>query len=293
MSPLILAKEPEADEIIKTIKRRLEEEDRPMSYLYRYLRFNRRGNRLTDWEDNRLKRILIHNELYFALPMKLNDPFDCKTLFTFEGSDEADFRKFFYSLLRHKFRNLSEKGIKKKVDSIIEKKLHENPQWRKDQIETWLKIQLSENAKLGVLCLSKQRDDILMWSHYADGHTGFCLEFDKEGLKSWNFCGPVRYRKVYPTFKEFVNCPKELHRLFLLRKSDHWKYEKEWRVIVPRNRHLRFPDHLLTGVILGCQMPERNRNMICRWAESRRTRPKLYRSYKKENQYGLVIEEIR
>jgi hypothetical protein len=268
-----------------------------MEYLYRYFRFNRQGNRLTDWEDERLKRIFTHNELYFASPIKLNDPFDCKTLFTFEGSGKVDFSNYFYGMVRHKFPNLSEKETKKEVDSLIQKKLHKDPYRRNVQIETWLKILLSENAKLGVLCLSKKRDDILMWSHYADGHTGFCLQFDKEGLKSWKFCAPVRYRKSYPTFKEFVNYPHESHRLFLLRKSDHWKYEKEWRIIanceIPRNRYLRFPDHLLTGVILGCQMRKKDRDMICRWAESRKIHLKLYGSNKKESEYGLMIEEIK
>src|SRR5437667_11515658 len=33
-------------------------------------------------------------------------------------------------------------------------------------------------AKWGVLCLSRRRDDILMWSHYCASHTGFVLGFD-------------------------------------------------------------------------------------------------------------------
>jgi hypothetical protein len=249
-----------------------------------------------DWEDKRFKRIFTHNELYFTSPTRLNDPFDCKTLFTFKGSNKTDFEKFFYGVFSHKFPNLSEKEIKNKVDSIIQKKLYKDPQRRNLQIENWLKILLSENARLGILCLSNKRDDILMWSHYADGHTGFCLEFDKDGLRSWNFCAPVWYRKPYPVFKEFVNHPQALHRLFLLRKSDHWKYEKEWRVIancIPRNRYLRFPDHLLTGVILGCQMPKKNKDMVCRWVSGRKIHPKLYQSKKKKSEYGLVIEEIK
>jgi hypothetical protein len=268
-----------------------------MEYLYRYFRFNRRDRRLTDWEDKPLKRIFTHNELYFVSPLKLSDSFDCKTLFTFKGSNKTDFEKFFYGMVRHKFPNFSEKETKKEVDSLIHEKFYKDPHRRNVQIETWLNILLSENAKLGILCLSEKRDDILMWSHYADGHTGFCLEFDKEGLKSWNFCAPIRYRKSYPTFKEFANCPRELHRLFLLRKSNHWKYEKEWRVIANcetlTNRYLKFPAHLLTGVILGCQMPNRNREMVCRWAECRKIPPKLYKSNKKESEYGLIIEEIK
>lgn len=28
-----------------------------------------------------------------------------------------------------------------------------------------------------VLCLSEEKDNLLMWAHYADGHRGFCVEF--------------------------------------------------------------------------------------------------------------------
>ncbi len=46
----------------------------------------------------------------------------------------------------------------------------------------------------GILSLSKVRDDILMWTHYADRHRGLCFEFD--GSANCNFFGeaqPVVY----------------------------------------------------------------------------------------------------
>jgi hypothetical protein len=30
----------------------------------------------------------------------------------------------------------------------------------------------------GVACFSAAADNLLLWAHYADGHRGFCLEFD-------------------------------------------------------------------------------------------------------------------
>ena len=161
------------------------------------------------------------------------------------------------------------------------------------------KDQKTESEQLGMLCLSEKRHDILMWSHYADGHTGFCLEFDREGFKSWNFCEPIQYRKAYPTCKQFIDKieSKALHQIFLLRKSEHWKYEKEWRVIVncenPANRTLKFLDELLTGIILGCQMPKAYEDVILRWYGKRKNLPRLYRAIKKENEYGLRIQEIK
>ena len=58
--------------------------------------------------------------------------------------------------------------------------------------------------KMGILCFSEHCDDILMWSHYSDGHKGFCLEFDRERLEAWKFCRPVDYDQEYLSFKKFI-----------------------------------------------------------------------------------------
>ena len=39
--------------------------------------------------------------------------------------------------------------------------------------------QINENRYgRGVCCLSEKHDDVLMWSHYSNGHKGFCLKFE-------------------------------------------------------------------------------------------------------------------
>ena len=37
---------------------------------------------------------------------------------------------------------------------------------------------------LGVLCLSACDNSILMWSHYADEHKGFCIGFNNSLVAS-------------------------------------------------------------------------------------------------------------
>ena len=268
-----------------------------MEYLYRYLGFRKVGKRLTDWKDKRLERIFTHNELYFSLPTDFNDPFDCKMDFTFEGSDDNDYRKFFEGKLKHDSPNLSEGEIKQKVDDLLKEGFHKTDEWRMHHRRTYLELFEKEAALLGMLCLSEKPDDILMWSHYAGSHTGFCLEFDKVGLKGFlGFCEPIEYRKLYPNFKEVVDkaLSLKIHK-FLLSKSEHWEYEKEWRVIVncenPANRFQTFPDYLLKGVILGCQMPKTNRSLIHSWMQNRKIPPQLYQSCKMENEYGLKIKK--
>jgi len=40
-------------------------------------------------------------------------------------------------------------------------------------------------GKYGVLCFSRRWNNILMWSHYADGHKGICLGFDGPMSSRW------------------------------------------------------------------------------------------------------------
>jgi hypothetical protein len=217
--------------------------------------------------------------------------------FTFEGSDDNDYRKFFKDKLRHDSPNLLEGDVKRKVNDLLKEGFHKTDEWRRYHRRMYLELFEKETGLLGMLCLSEKPNDILMWSHYADGHTGFCLKFDKVGLKEFfGFCEPVKYRKPYPNFKEVVDkaLSIKIHK-FLLSKSEHWEYEKEWRVIIdcenPTNRFQKFPDHLLKGVILGCQMPQKNKALIRRWMQNRKIRPQLFESFKIENKYGLRIEK--
>lgn len=73
------------------------------------------------------------------------------------------------------------------------------------------------------------RDVYLMWSHYADGHRGCCIEFSyrKTNEKYWKV-NEINYNNILPKFsKENKNSVDE----FLYNKIDCWKYEQEWRAV--------------------------------------------------------------
>jgi hypothetical protein len=199
------------------------------------------------------------------------------------------------------YPDFTEADIQQKIDATLREGHHKNSAWRGLHYKEFKKILEFEGDKLGVLCLSEKPDDILMWAHYADRHRGFCLQFDKAGLISWRFCAPVKYQKLYPTFHKFIPLMEEsrIDRLFLLTKSDHWKYEREWRVIVeppengnPDNRKIHFPQEALTGIIFGVQMHECDKNKVRLWLKGKTPPPKLYQAKKREHEFALDIEEI-
>ena len=113
-----------------------------------------------------------------------------------------------------------------------------------------------------------------MWSHYADGHTGICIEF--EATNQTEFFGeaqPVIYQDEVPALNFLPASQDEKMEAMLLTKAKHWEYEREWRIIhpyselAPGHGEKRFALHLLSGVVFGCQFPEEHEQEILKWLE--------------------------
>jgi hypothetical protein len=105
------------------------------------------------------------------------------------------------------------------------------------------------SARYGVLCLSRKRDSILMWSHYCDKHCGFVIGFDEahdvfhptaeRGLL------PVRYVRERVIFDaawdESDPRVTDFDEEIIFSKNQDWRYEEELRqmfVLTSLNRRL-------------------------------------------------------
>jgi len=93
---------------------------------------------------------------------------------------------------------------------------------------------------IGILSLSEVNDNVLMWSHYADQHRGFCIELERNkdsDLADNKKTLPVRYSIKKPDISieehERANKEeeKEIRRSLIYTKSVDWNYEREWCVI--------------------------------------------------------------
>jgi hypothetical protein len=94
------------------------------------------------------------------------------------------------------------------------------------------------DRSVGVMSLSEVPDNLLMWSHYAANHTGFVLGFDsrhpyfnerKAESDELRHLRRVEYRDSRPSgpMTGFDGVA------VLLVKSQHWAYEREWRIFRP------------------------------------------------------------
>jgi hypothetical protein len=104
-------------------------------------------------------------------------------------------------------------------------------------------VQLMSNLTrtgFSVLSLTPNPTSVLMWSHYSENHSGFCVEYDlTQDHFLHRICFPVYYRRKLTDATRYLarQDPKDFNNLFggyvCLLKSDEWAYEQEWRLVLP------------------------------------------------------------
>lgn len=117
-----------------------------------------------------------------------------------------------------------------------------------------------------LVCGSLVNDSILMWSHYANNHTGVVLAFDtsEEPFSQVGESGvlQVTYSETKPYYVHSNDVDSFLKRIFNVAstKAASWSYEKEVRIVIAVNwpllrdtRFLPITPGCITGVILGCR----------------------------------------
>lgn len=250
----------------------------PPSLLYRYAAFD-------EWTYG----IFQSDELYFQSPNSFNDPFDAGIRFVCEGSKQQ--RKRLYREMQPRV----DPDIARSKALYFEKRFKD--QYWDDEFVRGIEKQFLEiRGRIGICCMTEARDNILMWSHYAACHTGFCLEFQTDD-PFFSQIHPVKYpdtghlpcvNLLTPGWDRLTS----LHAEGLLTKAKEWAYEREWRIIdLTKGVGVRrFPPKVLRGVILGCRVSAEDMRHMVGWCKGREPRPILYRACKKETEFGLEIK---
>jgi hypothetical protein len=105
----------------------------------------------------------------------------------------------------------------------------------------------SHKGSLKICSFSGTQHSIIMWSHYADKHQGFCIEYDTESLPEGHPFMRMLYPVIYSEklfdgtnyYLAAIGNQSSFNVLFptlaALYKSPEWSYEKEWRLVIPAN----------------------------------------------------------
>lgn len=106
------------------------------------------------------------------------------------------------------------------------------------------RLQLVMQLGTKIACFTEQATSMLLWSHYAASHQGFCVEYDIESMPAdvpqRHLLFPVYYKAARfdptPRMVNTVSDPTKVPNHVIaaaIHKAPEWAYEHEWRIVNP------------------------------------------------------------
>lgn len=175
---------------------------------------------------DRLKPLIQEHLVYIPSVAQLNDPTDCRPKIRLLPEDEM------VTFLRNDY-------IRRNPVLALDL-LQEHERRIRTSIRTqgldWFQRELSKilNEQMEhfrVYSLSKRFDNLSLWAKYADGQTGYCLEFANEGPLFNEHVMEVIYGEYAPLD---VMDSKNRSAEFLVYKRPEWSNEEEVRLLRTR-----------------------------------------------------------
>ena len=158
------------------------------------------------------------------------------------------------------------------------------------QIESWFPIFAEISRKfVTIACFCESVQSVIMWSHYADFHKGFALEYNSEQLLAQNSFGvfPVIYDDERYDASSYLmwfwsqimgykipNPDTMSHIRCVLHKSKDWEYEKEWRMVnyLPRDilkESVSAISQRPKAIYYGCKISQENKQKLHKIAKQK------------------------
>ncbi|MCW8331749.1 DUF2971 domain-containing protein [Photobacterium sp. SDRW27] len=232
--------------------------------------------------------IIVNNEIYFPKPEVFNDPYDCN-IKMINSISNKDYEK----ILKWQGNKLGKSKAEIESQISLFKSQKVIPSDYIDKINAGIDAIQLENKNVGVLSLSSDCRNILMWAHYADDHKGMCIEFERDDNNILGDIGqtkPINYTRSYPSISP-LDFTRELNgsivQKMLWSKSKDWAYEKEWRVISEKgNLSLPVPGKI-SAIIFGIRASKRSIDIVRKITDG--TGIKLKQAEKLASDFGVKV----
>lgn len=259
--------------------------------LYKYRSLSGKEN------ENRIKEIFEDHKVWFSKHEDFNDPFEFHFILSFDASTYEKIEAY-ARILQKRDSNLTSDFAKAKATSDIlsmgKKGLRK---WEENRLKA---IKEFLNKEIGVFSLTEHKDNILMWSHYADKHKGICIEFsptvDNEHVDFFSQAQKVVYpeKNDFPTINFYMTDTLELPKRSVLTKAIHWKYEGEWRILDVKKGPGKksIPEGIISSVILGCRIRDDDRKLVIELAYAYPSSVAVFESHIKPGYYELEFSKI-
>jgi hypothetical protein len=273
------------------------------------------------------KAVLGNGTLRWALPKLFNDPFDVQ--FDLQVKYDRDLvveralnniidlymgRRHVISgnklaegvkLLREIAPGLKEADLREKFRRSMYEGM-ENAERNMPKTHAEMRAVLGQ---LKLLCFSEVHDNILMWAHYGDNHTGAVLEFSciEKFDSAWGAAKPVRYRENMPLLVDEQKlvmllsgdgtiATPELFEEAVFVKAKDWEYEREWRLVggwekEQATEYIAFHLDEMTALYLGCRISDADRAAIKTAAAEKYPHAAVYNGSKSATRFAVEFSK--
>lgn len=219
------------------------------------------------------EKIIQERTLKFSNPKDFNDPFDCNEKLLNINLDKDWSQKYLTEAGQHFTRETRRELLKKSKKSNI---YHD--------------VLKDKKKEFKVCCFSEKSDEILMWSHYANKHSGLCIGFDLEFLGDGYVIYPVTYIDKIEPIDGLTDTTKVFY-YWLTAKSARWDYEQELRMISKNMPDiLPFEANVIKEVKFGCNVKETNIKKVVK-AMKRMNYKNVKYSQMKINTSNFLLQE--
>jgi len=191
-----------------------------------------------------LDKILIEKTLNFSHPSVFNDPFDCNEKLLKIKLTEEELKTLF-----NKFKV----NVPKSYWNTLWKEMNDPK-----KVEEFNK---NQRVEYKISCFSTNYKEVLMWSHYAQKHSGMCIGFDFPFIYPEKFVlAPVKYVPELRALDGNTSLSRVI-LYWLTTKSERWKYEEEIRAIArtsntEKTELIEFEPKYVTEIIFGCNIDQ-------------------------------------
>lgn len=256
----------------------------------------------------------LYDELIVPVsPTTFNDPYDCDIVVEKSFLNEKWYREMVMAAVNQQMP-LSEQekelfctasDLKAAIESVLDESLPSTLVSKVYRDVSDIFHDIKDDWR--VACFSETNKSILMWSHYAENHTGFCIEYDfnQSSLNLKKRFHPVYYSEDrYFIPGSFANGDNESANQAIygapFHKSSIWDYEQEWRMVFHKKELHGFSSDgkynyipaqdCITAVYLGTKAPIEKCKEIC--AHYERTHVKVYHMRMHSDCYKLEPKEL-
>jgi Protein of unknown function (DUF2971) len=248
-------------------------------FLYKYRRLDQ------SYSKEKLREVLVESVLELRAPAGFNDPFDMSARFVVEGTQEQRHERF-KGLVRSLQPRIGWKAEQRAVQRMMS-----SPD---DELRRVCGTALEQMRKhTGVYCFAGTPKSTLMWSHYAQDHTGVCIQFERvKDYRTLLHALPVRYEDDFPVVN-WIGPDAIVDMLF--RKHPDWSYERESRLLLmgQASHYLHLRPEAVRGIVFGCRATDTERAIVAELLAMRASRGHpavcVYDATRHPSKYRLII----